>query len=292
MHGWGIVSGDKLKCSSISVGIGVFSSEMDFIDEAIEEMALPSRVTISKLSSYGNSFRINALRNLAISKASTSHIFIADADILPACTEWVKVWPLQITFATHFCLCRPIFYKTHPKRSLFLYSTFLSNQFPANPGSPAFNRRRMRMWRVNWVEWINTCEWIRISWYGVFVLEGVDLLVRKIPMFLFHWMWLIGCRCICQEIGISSLLRTIQFHCIAGTILSKSRNFDVLNWEAGSSSWAKQICLSLMKNLWIMGTIRSSGFHCFAILGTDSLFCRILGRFICVILRLCLDTGL
>ena len=36
---------------------------------------------------------------------------------------------------------------------------------------------------------------------------------------------LIGCRCICQEIGISSLLRTIQFHCIAGTILSKSRNF-------------------------------------------------------------------
>ena len=78
--------GDKLKCSSISVGLGVFSSEMDYIDETIREMALPSRVTISKLLSYGNSFRINALRNLAISKASTTHVFIADADILPACT--------------------------------------------------------------------------------------------------------------------------------------------------------------------------------------------------------------
>lgn len=69
------------------MGIGVFSTEMDYIDEAIEEMALPSRVTISKLSSYGNAFRINALRNLAISKASATHVFIADADILPACTE-------------------------------------------------------------------------------------------------------------------------------------------------------------------------------------------------------------
>ena len=69
------------------MGLGVFSTEMDYIDEAIKEMHLPSRVTISKLSSYGNSFRINALRNLALSKASTTHVFIADADILPACTQ-------------------------------------------------------------------------------------------------------------------------------------------------------------------------------------------------------------
>lgn len=38
-----------------------------------------------------------------------------------------------------------------------------------------------------------------------------------------------GFRCICQEIGISSLLRTTQFHYIAGTILSKSRNVDALD---------------------------------------------------------------
>lgn len=69
------------------MGLGVFSTEMDYIDEAIKEMHLPSRVTISKLSSYGSSFRINALRNLALSKASTTHVFIADADILPACTQ-------------------------------------------------------------------------------------------------------------------------------------------------------------------------------------------------------------
>lgn len=85
MRGWGIPLTVGLSGSLISVGLGVYSSEMEFIDDSIREMALPSRVTISKLSAYGTSFRINALRNLAISKASTTHVFIADADILPAC---------------------------------------------------------------------------------------------------------------------------------------------------------------------------------------------------------------
>ena len=70
--------------SDISVGLGVFSYESDDAHVIIRDFSFPSRVHIFEYNQKGNSFPINSLRNLAIQNTNSSHLYIADVDIIPA----------------------------------------------------------------------------------------------------------------------------------------------------------------------------------------------------------------
>lgn len=66
------------------MGLCVFSHENDDVNKIIRDFAFPSRVKLFPYYQKGNSFPINSLRNFAISKTDTSHIFVADVDIIPS----------------------------------------------------------------------------------------------------------------------------------------------------------------------------------------------------------------
>ena len=62
----------------------MFPREIDYWEEVIHDLYLPSRVGIHSFKTNSYSFPINELRNLALSKATTTHVFISDVDISPA----------------------------------------------------------------------------------------------------------------------------------------------------------------------------------------------------------------
>lgn len=66
------------------MGLCVFSHEKEDAGFIIRDLSFPSRVHVFQYHQKGGAFPINALRNFAISKAESSHIFIADVDIIPA----------------------------------------------------------------------------------------------------------------------------------------------------------------------------------------------------------------
>ena len=68
----------------ISVGLCVFPRETDYWEEVVHDLYLPSRVAVHSFQTKSYSFPINELRNLALSKATTTHVFISDVDIIPA----------------------------------------------------------------------------------------------------------------------------------------------------------------------------------------------------------------
>ena len=72
------------KNSDISVGLCVFSYESDDARVIIRDFSFPSHVHIFECNQKGNSFPINSLRNLAIQNTNSSHLYIADVDIIPA----------------------------------------------------------------------------------------------------------------------------------------------------------------------------------------------------------------
>ena len=70
--------------SGISVGLCVFSDEGIDVDKMLQSLYLPSRVSVFQYEQKGRSFPINTLRNLAMSKTQSSHLFIADIDVIPS----------------------------------------------------------------------------------------------------------------------------------------------------------------------------------------------------------------
>lgn len=74
----------NLNSSEISVGLCVFPYETDIVDSVIRDYSFPSRVSIFQHQQKGYNFPINTLRNNAISRTKSSHIFVADIDIIPA----------------------------------------------------------------------------------------------------------------------------------------------------------------------------------------------------------------
>lgn len=68
----------------ISVGLCVYQYDIDEVESILLGMYLPSRVSVHQHLQHSNSFPINALRNLAIQDVHSSHLFIADIDIIPS----------------------------------------------------------------------------------------------------------------------------------------------------------------------------------------------------------------
>ena len=62
----------------------MFPREVEYWEEVVHDLYLPSRVAVHSLTTKGYSFPINELRNLALTKAETTHVFISDVDIIPA----------------------------------------------------------------------------------------------------------------------------------------------------------------------------------------------------------------
>ena len=134
VNAWlGSTSPPFLMGSPISVGLAVFPSEVEYIDESIKDLLLPSRVAISKSVMHGYSFRINALRNLALSKASTTHVFVADVDVLPS--RFLLCWyVIKSICVIHFCLFHFLFFTIPITLLSFRYLTCLSKRFHVRTG--------------------------------------------------------------------------------------------------------------------------------------------------------------
>ena len=68
----------------ISVGVCVFPKETDYYSDVIKGLYFPSRVQVNVLRTKNYAFPINELRNLAIDHASSTHVFVSDADVIPS----------------------------------------------------------------------------------------------------------------------------------------------------------------------------------------------------------------
>lgn len=75
----------------ISVGLCVYQYDIEEVESILLGLYFPSRVSVHQHLQRSNSFPINALRNLAIQDVHTSHLFIADIDIIPSCAPFLSL---------------------------------------------------------------------------------------------------------------------------------------------------------------------------------------------------------
>ena len=71
------------------MGVCVFPKETDYYSDVIKGLYFPSRVLVNVLRTKNYAFPINELRNLAIDHASSTHVFVSDADVIPSRIQFV-----------------------------------------------------------------------------------------------------------------------------------------------------------------------------------------------------------
>ena len=59
--------------------------EMQLVEKFIENSAFSSRFQITVMEDFSGHYPINKLRNAAINQVKTSHFFLTDIDLWPAC---------------------------------------------------------------------------------------------------------------------------------------------------------------------------------------------------------------
>ena len=59
--------------------------EMQLVEKFIENSAFSSRFQITVMEDFSEHYPINKLRNAAINQVKTSHFFLTDIDLWPAC---------------------------------------------------------------------------------------------------------------------------------------------------------------------------------------------------------------
>ena len=69
----------------ISIAIRVDDASGPALREFVKQQTFPNRLRLSYLKDNSNHYPINRLRNLAINNTFTSHFFLTDIDVWPAC---------------------------------------------------------------------------------------------------------------------------------------------------------------------------------------------------------------
>lgn len=103
-------------CREISIAIRVDDSSGAALREFVKQQTFPNRVHLSYLKDNSNHYPINRLRNLAINNTFTSHFFMTDIDVWPACTFFC-ILTTQRIFIRLFSNSRHPFFRNRNKRS-------------------------------------------------------------------------------------------------------------------------------------------------------------------------------
>ncbi len=73
--------------SELSISIHVTDSNKQIVRSFAHSNSFPSRLHIHYVTDNSGHYPINHLRNIAIQEVTTSHFFLTDIDIWPACIQ-------------------------------------------------------------------------------------------------------------------------------------------------------------------------------------------------------------
>ena len=96
----GYAVGEDVKSRMISIAIRIDDSSKPTLQSLLKTYPFPQRLHLSYLVDNSNHYPINRLRNLAINNTVTSHFFLTDIDVWPACR------------CSHVCSCLADLYST------------------------------------------------------------------------------------------------------------------------------------------------------------------------------------
>ena len=112
----------------ITVGLCIFQYDIENAEDIIRGFALPSRVQLCQHIQRSSSFPINALRNLAIQNTHTTHLFVADVDIIPSRPSRMSLSSLANLRETFLSLPSPFLHNYCFAAIVPLFETYFYSQ--------------------------------------------------------------------------------------------------------------------------------------------------------------------
>ena len=90
--GKGWIISKKLICRSLSITFFLYGEGAAVYEQVIKSLDIPKRLNIiAYFSDSAEPYPINKLRNIAIDQVQTTHFWLADMDMWPACIFLCKI---------------------------------------------------------------------------------------------------------------------------------------------------------------------------------------------------------